>query len=195
MVHIKEPLLLIGKSSPCGGSGFPLSLFEWSFTICLMPYNRKYNVLSASLNKTLQSFLPSFFTCFFASLFPLVNWFVDWLVMLCSHYNALQGFVNQFYCKSREQLTRIARTSHVCYGSSYLTGMHVQLDVYALFIQSTRIAGNPKTNAFSVVFDAAAIPRLTTAECERAFERLMAGDRSDDTAHTFNEHPSIMYRL
>ena len=28
MVHIKEPLLLIKKSSPCGGSGFPLSLSE-----------------------------------------------------------------------------------------------------------------------------------------------------------------------
>ena len=41
MVHIKEPLLLIGKSSPCGGSGFPLSLSEWSFTIWLTPYNRK----------------------------------------------------------------------------------------------------------------------------------------------------------
>ena len=26
MMHIKEPLLLIGKSSPCGGSRFPLSL-------------------------------------------------------------------------------------------------------------------------------------------------------------------------
>ena len=26
MVHIKEPLLLIGKSSPCGGSGFPLTI-------------------------------------------------------------------------------------------------------------------------------------------------------------------------
>ena len=26
MMHIKEPLLLIGKSSPYGGSGFPLSL-------------------------------------------------------------------------------------------------------------------------------------------------------------------------
>ena len=26
-VHIKETLLLISKSSPCGGSGFPLSLF------------------------------------------------------------------------------------------------------------------------------------------------------------------------
>ena len=26
MVHIKEPLLLIGKRSLCGGSGFPLSL-------------------------------------------------------------------------------------------------------------------------------------------------------------------------
>ena len=25
-VYIKEPLLLIRKSSPCGGSGFPLSL-------------------------------------------------------------------------------------------------------------------------------------------------------------------------
>ena len=24
MMHIKEPLLLIGKSSPCGGSGFPI---------------------------------------------------------------------------------------------------------------------------------------------------------------------------
>ena len=41
MVHIKEPLLLIGKSSPYGGSGFPLSLSELSFTICLTPYNRK----------------------------------------------------------------------------------------------------------------------------------------------------------
>ena len=41
IVHIKEPLLLIGKSSPCGGSGFPLSLSELSFTICPTPYNRK----------------------------------------------------------------------------------------------------------------------------------------------------------
>ena len=38
MVHIKEPLLLIEKSSPCGSSGFPLSLYEWSHTICLTPY-------------------------------------------------------------------------------------------------------------------------------------------------------------
>ena len=35
MVHIKESLQLIGKSSPCGGSGFPLSLSEWSFTIIM----------------------------------------------------------------------------------------------------------------------------------------------------------------
>ena len=33
MMHIKEPLLLIGKSSLCGSSGFPLSLSEWSFTM------------------------------------------------------------------------------------------------------------------------------------------------------------------
>ena len=52
MVHIKLPLLLIGKSSLCGGSGFPFSL-----TICPTPYNCKQNVLSASLNKTFPSFL------------------------------------------------------------------------------------------------------------------------------------------
>ena len=55
MVHIKEPLLLIDKSSLCGSSGFPFSLSEWSFTICLTSYNRRYNVLSASLNKTFLS--------------------------------------------------------------------------------------------------------------------------------------------
>ena len=55
MVHIKEPLLLIGKSSLCGGCGFPFSLSEWSLTICLTPYNRRSNVLSASLNKTFLS--------------------------------------------------------------------------------------------------------------------------------------------
>ena len=42
MVHIKDPLLLIEKSSLySGGSGFPLSLSEWFFTICPTPYNRK----------------------------------------------------------------------------------------------------------------------------------------------------------
>ena len=41
IVHIKEPLLLIDKSSLCGGSGFPFSLSEWSLTICLTPYNHR----------------------------------------------------------------------------------------------------------------------------------------------------------
>ena len=41
MMHIKEHLPLIRKSSPSGGSGFLLSPSEWSFTICLTPYNRK----------------------------------------------------------------------------------------------------------------------------------------------------------
>ena len=57
MMHIKEPLLLIGNSSLCGDSGFTLSLSEWYFNICPTPYNRKYNVLNASLNKTFPSFL------------------------------------------------------------------------------------------------------------------------------------------
>ena len=44
MVHIKEPLLLIGKSGQCGDSGFPL-------TICVVLYRRYITVFSASLNK------------------------------------------------------------------------------------------------------------------------------------------------
>ena len=45
----KRTLLLIGKSSSCGNSGFPLSLSKWFFTICRTPYNRKQT-----------HFLPSF---------------------------------------------------------------------------------------------------------------------------------------
>ena len=41
MMHIKEPLLLIRKSSPFGGSGFRLLLSEWSFTMSLTPYTHK----------------------------------------------------------------------------------------------------------------------------------------------------------
>ena len=37
MMHIKEPLLLIGKSSLCSGSRFPLSYLSGPLT----PYNRK----------------------------------------------------------------------------------------------------------------------------------------------------------
>ena len=51
MVHIKDPLLLIGKSSPGGGSGFPFSLSsEWSFTICPTPYNRKIQCVECVVN-------------------------------------------------------------------------------------------------------------------------------------------------
>ena len=41
MMHIKEPLLLIVKSSLYGSSGFPFLLSEWSFTIYPTPYNHK----------------------------------------------------------------------------------------------------------------------------------------------------------
>ena len=56
MVHIKEPLLLIRKNSPCGGSGFHLSLSEWSFTICPMPYNRKFfDLLNVAMTQSAMS--------------------------------------------------------------------------------------------------------------------------------------------
>ena len=47
----KELLLLIAKSSPCGGIGFPLSLSEWSFTIISHKLKNVLNVL----NKTFHS--------------------------------------------------------------------------------------------------------------------------------------------
>ena len=52
IVHIKEPLLLIGKSSPCSSdSRFPLSLSGPLLYIrCHITINK--NVLNASLNKT-----------------------------------------------------------------------------------------------------------------------------------------------
>ena len=49
MVHIKDPLLLTDKSNTFSSdSGFPLSLSEWSFTICPTPHNRKQTVLVAN---------------------------------------------------------------------------------------------------------------------------------------------------
>ena len=36
MMHIKEPLLLIRKNSPCDYSRFPLLLSKWSLTMCVV---------------------------------------------------------------------------------------------------------------------------------------------------------------
>ena len=57
MVHIKEPLLLIKKSSPCGGSRFPLSLSEWSFTICLTPCNPKIKCVECVVKQNISFLL------------------------------------------------------------------------------------------------------------------------------------------
>ena len=57
VVYVKEPLLLIRKSSPCiGSSGFSFSLYDWSFTICPTQCSHIKNVLSALLNQTFPSF-------------------------------------------------------------------------------------------------------------------------------------------
>ena len=59
MVHIKEPLLLIRKNSPCGGSGFPLSLSEWFFRCHYTksnPIDNHSNISSKRLQK--QNFKP-----------------------------------------------------------------------------------------------------------------------------------------
>ena len=64
MMHLIDPLLLIGKSNPCSGdSKLPFSLYEWSFTVYLMPYNCKQNLLSASLNTKCPSLFIVLFEC------------------------------------------------------------------------------------------------------------------------------------
>ena len=60
MVHIKESLLLIDKSSPCSGDSGKLTI------LCPMSYNHIKNVLSVLLNKT----FPSFF------LLPFLNFII-----------------------------------------------------------------------------------------------------------------------
>ena len=63
MVHIKESLLLVGKSSLRNGSS------RLSFTICQMPYICNRNVLRTSLIKTLPSLLSQeILKIFFASI-------------------------------------------------------------------------------------------------------------------------------
>ena len=59
MIHIKEPMLLIEKSSPCGSRSF---LFR--YLSGPLPYVRRHitvnkNVLSALLNKPFPSFVDS----------------------------------------------------------------------------------------------------------------------------------------
>ena len=53
-VHIKDPLLHVGKSSLCGNSGFPLKKYV-TMTTCLMSNSQWYEnqcALEESLNKT-----------------------------------------------------------------------------------------------------------------------------------------------
>ena len=51
ILHIKEPLLLIGKSSTCGGIGFALSLSEWFIPYVWRHITADKNALTASLKK------------------------------------------------------------------------------------------------------------------------------------------------
>ena len=53
-------VLQLKKSNPCsGGRVFPLSVFEWSFTICPTQYSRNEKALPVSLKENI-SFLLSF---------------------------------------------------------------------------------------------------------------------------------------
>ena len=83
MVHIKDPLLLIRRSSQCSGSSrFPLSLSEWSFTISPITYNHIKNVLSASLNQTFLSFIHSFLPYTHTNIVKVTNINGTYLAML-----------------------------------------------------------------------------------------------------------------
>ena len=84
MMHIKAPLLLIEKSISCSnGNGFPLSLSEWNFTICLTTYNRK--CVECSLNRPFPSFLPYHFNKPF--------------ILLAVCVKSLSAYTRVFFCR------------------------------------------------------------------------------------------------
>ena len=102
MVHIKEHLLLIGKSSPFAGSGFPLSVCEWSFTICPTTYNRLEDLHISGERDVAQSIAcpplkrsvvgsillsgPSCSLGYFPFQPVVHNWFIKSRGMYCSVY-------------------------------------------------------------------------------------------------------------
>ena len=57
MDHIKEPLLLIGKSSPCGGSGFPLTIrvVLYHMSLSMDPEGPAKPVIISRLHKEVMS--------------------------------------------------------------------------------------------------------------------------------------------
>ena len=106
MVHIKEPLLLIGNSSPCGGSWFPFSLSECRtanhydflyFITPLSPYseilryifNFPSYIISVGPYPPVGSILLSGPSCSlgYFPFQPVVhNWFIKGRGMYCSVY-------------------------------------------------------------------------------------------------------------
>ena len=76
MVYIKEPLLLIGKSSPCDGSSrFILSMTEWSFT-----YNGLWYTSCGALAGTAMSKSGLMVACLNHTWIPtdIVNREIEW---------------------------------------------------------------------------------------------------------------------
>ena len=60
VMHIKAPLLLIEKSSICGGSGFPLSLSEWFLNMFYLTTHSTHILFTV-----IWHFLPSFDVYFY----------------------------------------------------------------------------------------------------------------------------------
>ena len=113
----KRSLAANRKESPCGSSGFPLLLSEWSFTICLTPYNRKYNVLSASLNKTFPSF-----PYILAYIYTHIRSYMHIYITACIHIRNIH-VVSEFrecipcFPDNRGRLVPQARTSVTAWGN------------------------------------------------------------------------------
>ena len=94
IMHIKELLLLIGKSSPCGGSGFPFSLSEWFFIICVTPY---FFFLFFFVLIFLFFFFNSFF--FFLIIIIFFYYVLFLLLIFCIIYYLAETNVERQYIK------------------------------------------------------------------------------------------------
>ena len=114
-VHIKDPLLLIRKSSLCSDSRFPLKKYV-TVTICLMSNSWYENqcAVQASLNKTSIPFFPP------SSVRKSTSdrWTCRWYWCCASaHFESANKSVSllKLYCSIEQILiNQVSRTDHCC---------------------------------------------------------------------------------
>ena len=93
MVHIKELLLLIGKSSPCGGSRFPLSYYLNGPLPFIKSKYKGDNSVKLPQNGRIPYLKSSVVDCTSTS----TDYYIAWYVKFCIYYITFCIFIKIIY--------------------------------------------------------------------------------------------------